>query len=303
MVFPLSSSSEQTSVMQIQRGLHVLRYVASRSPEAPEVFVRPSSRSEGLVRFLFSPGAATDRLEAPGRVAVLAAESLCEVELTVRPRSPGGSTDATLKLEPLEETAGASAHRLAAPVPSGPRPMSGPEARPRTGTAGEMTLVTTAHVARRGDITAQAGAWIAGPEAPAPIEGINVRLGSDAGLVLEYQIMVAGDGRWSDWVSSGTYAGTKGRALPLSGVRFRLTGPASAGYAIVGSALFLGSMAMELRGVALEFRAPTIQDPLVGLRFDIQPLQPVVPPVRPAAPAVSKSHIRVFRAGSPPQDG
>jgi hypothetical protein len=156
-----------------------------------------------------------------------------------------------------------------------------------------------AHVARRGDISANSGEWIAGPTKPATLEGVQITWNAPSGLALEYQVLASGaGGRWSIWVSSGEFAGTRGRSLPLTGVRLRLSGAGADAYQLRGQALFLGSSVMTQEGREIELVSMTGIDPLVGLRLEVgisSSHRSEAAAVQPRAEQVpARSRIRVF---------
>ena len=78
-------------------------------------------------------------------------------------------------------------------------------------------------------------------------------------------------GVWSPWVRSGGFAGTRGRALGLIGLRVRLSGPDDIGGLLRGDAVFLGSPVISESGRELEFASYAGADPMVGLRLTLEP--------------------------------
>lgn len=82
-------------------------------------------------------------------------------------------------------------------------------------------------------------------------------------------LVVGAEGRWSRWVFAGEFAGSRGRRLPLAGVRLRLGGERADGYSLRGDALFLGSAVVSETGRELEFLSRAGGDPLVGLRLEL----------------------------------
>jgi hypothetical protein len=127
------------------------------------------------------------------------------------------------------------------------------------------------HVARKGDVGAAGGGWIGGPGSPAVIEGVLLHWNAPAGARLEYQALTAGaGGRWSAWVAAGAFAGTRGRSLPLVGLRVRIVG-GSGRFRLQGEAIFLGLPAVVDSGESLEFTSYAGVDPLVGLRLQLAP--------------------------------
>jgi hypothetical protein len=87
-----------------------------------------------------------------------------------------------------------------------------------------LPLQLTAHIQRTGDISVAGGEWAGEPGAGAAVEGFSVLF--DAGEVqggIEYQAMLGQD--WSTpWTNVGEFCGSRGMALPLTGINFRMTG-------------------------------------------------------------------------------
>ena len=274
---------EKTSSTRLVRGLYVLRYIESQSAAAPHVYLRAAD--ERALKIIFPPDVNSSSLQKPGSALVILAEAAADVHLTVRASVPGGSVDATLRVEPLHATA-SSEPKSAEIEPRRPLP--------------EFELI--GHVARRGDISAARGTWVAGPDAPAPIEGIEVSWPAKSDVGIEYQVMARG-AAWSEWMLPGQYAGTKGLAMALAGVRFRLVGPDAGHYLIKSSAVFLGSAENEQSGQHVELRSVAGHDPLVGLKVDVVAVQRQPAGLDPARAAPQRSagerrgRVRVFRAG------
>ena len=128
------------------------------------------------------------------------------------------------------------------------------------------------HVARKGDLGSAGGGWIGGPGAPSVIEGVALHWDAPPGLELEYQVLVSGaENRWSAWVTAGTYAGTRGRRLPIVGLRVRIAGNSTRRFRLLGEAIFLGRPAVVEAGDSLDLSSFAGVDPLVGLRLDLLP--------------------------------
>ena len=152
----------------------------------------------------------------------------------------------------------------------GPAAQSGVSASRQIGVgdAGDGPFKIVAHVARRGDVAADPGAWIAGPDAPAAIEAVGIRGPLPSGVGIEFQpLLGTNPPRWLDWAPSGAFVGTRGRALPLAGLRMRLTGSQGAEGRLMVDALFLGAPIMSREGREVEIIGPAGNEPLVGLRL------------------------------------
>jgi hypothetical protein len=71
-------------------------------------------------------------------------------------------------------------------------------------------------------------------------------------------------------VPTGTFAGTRGRALPLVGAILELTGPQAAKHQLEVDALFLGSPQVRMTGQRVVLSGPTGREPLVGVRIQLE---------------------------------
>jgi len=128
----------------------------------------------------------------------------------------------------------------------------------------------------------------------------------------------------------GSFAGSRGHALPLTGIVFELSGAASSDYQLSVEAAFLGSPTMRVIGRRVVLSGPTGREPLIGLRVNLEPInvpaageadETIEPAARPArataapapAPALApspvptrvpnsssrvSSRVRVFRSRS-----
>ncbi len=151
------------------------------------------------------------------------------------------------------------------------------------------------HVARLGDVVVSGSEWAGGPELPAAIEGLRIDWVAPKGVALEYQVLASGaDGRWSSWVFAGEFAGSRGRRLPLVGLRLRLVGEKSEGMLLKGEALFLGSTVISDVGDQLEFASYAGVDPLVGFRIELK--DQVMSEVDRAFVANKASRLRVLKS-------
>jgi hypothetical protein len=147
--------------------------------------------------------------------------------------------------------------------------------------------------------------------APSRIEGIALQwpeMPRDFGL--RYAVKIGGQRPTAtEPVPAGTYAGTRGRALPLIGAALEISGPSARGYQLVVDAIFLESPQMRVTGQRTVLSGPTGREPLVGLRVGIEAVNQPKPaprraaapdpvPSAPAKPAAKKApeRVRVFRS-------
>lgn len=278
-------NSERVAIVAVKRGLFILRYVSSDSTIAPCVFVRASPSSLKSFWIISDPDALEkSALAKPGDCVVVLAQDEGSLQLTVSP-AQGGGLDANVRLEPLASAAPHAAEPLASLSASQTLPVE------------SSVFSLMGHVAMRGDTPVGAGEWIGGPSLPAPIEGIQINWAPPDGVALEYQVLVAGaQGRWSDWMCSGGFAGNRGRRAPLVGVRLRLTGGNSYGLALKGEALFLGSPVVSEIGGQIEFASNSGAEPLVGLRLEL--CERSASAESPSDEPISTvGRVRVFRSG------
>jgi hypothetical protein len=288
---------ERATTAQVGRGLHVLRYVAGAvSGPSPMAIVRPAAGCESSIQVVSAPGAAPGSLSHPGDCLVVRAERPGELSIRLIRPDLNVSFEASFRLELL--FAGEA-------VPVAARP-SLESAHPEEIESG-AGLRLCAHVARRGDVVVPAAQWVAGPGAPAAIEGVEIRGSLPAGLGVEMQALApTSPPRWLDWSPTGSLAGTRGRAMPLVGLRIRLVGPSAERFQIKADALFLGSAIVAREGREVELVGSGGVDPLVGLRLGLAPLgfssTEAFNPAR-HAPAESvareqrvESRVKVFRA-------
>jgi hypothetical protein len=106
--------------------------------------------------------------------------------------------------------------------------------------AAQTRMDILAHIQTRGDVGAIFGSWLGERGSQNWIEGFAIAApeGIDP-ADLSYQA-VLGRGWLSPWVEAGAYCGSRGMALPLLGLRVRLTGAAAEQYDITCAATFVG---------------------------------------------------------------
>ena len=279
---------DRDSTLFVARGLYILRYESGHEcHDPPTAFVAPASGFEGMIEIIGAPGVPDGRLEGPGAVLFVRASDNASLRVGVKRKSAGGPLEAALKLE--------SVGGLLPPL-GGSRKADGTAALVHRGS----DTMFVAHVARRGDVAVRSGEWAGGPDAPAKIEGLEICDAGFDGVGLEVQALTASSpGSWSSWVRPGAFAGTRGRNLPLVGLRLRLTGAAARRHTINADALFLGSAIANQGGQEVEFIGAAGRDPLVGLRLDIRPERrlSVWQAAQPAGIRPER-RVRVFKAAA-----
>lgn len=231
--------------------MYLLRYVDSSAFEKPLITIDIPLASRSAVRFLSHPDAPDMILEQPGQAIALAALDRVPIQLRVTPQRAGGSIDARIDIESFD-------HR---------RPDA---AKAAVDMVNLKSLTLLAHVARQGDILAPSGVWIGGPTAPSPIEGFELRPEPGDAQFARAQVLTMGRLDWEPWAPATAFQGSRGRATPLAGLRLELQGHYRQRYEFEGEALFLGTAPQAFRGAAIEARAPSGRDPLVGLRLRLR---------------------------------
>jgi hypothetical protein len=226
------------------------------------------------------------------------ASATARLLVEVTPARSGGSIAANLKVERLslgEPTAVSSAlPPMTWPVKAadgGGRGRASILPAARSDTTAQTShdlagLSVLGHVAGIGDVVAGANEWIAGPSAPSRIEGIAVEWpGKPEQLDLRYSVRLGRPQAFpSPMTELGSFAGTRGQALPLTGIVFELSGAASSDYQLSVEAAFLGSPTMRVIGRRVALSGPTGREPLIGLRVNLEPIN--VPPAREAGETI-----------------
>jgi hypothetical protein len=292
------SALEREATVNVDCGLYILRYVSgATSSVSPVALARPAPGSEPFIEVISAPGVVTGLLSRPGECVVVRAERSGLLSVKIMRSVAGASLDASFRLEPIGEPASGSA--VASNVGSA-------AVMPYAPADGALNFRLLAHVSRRGDIEVGAGEWVAGPRAPAAIEGIEIRASRGPGAQIEIQPLVAGNPPgWLDWKPAGVFAGSRGRFLSLAGLRLRLVGDAAMRFVLSADALFLGSAIVSRRGREIELVGAAGGDPLVGLRLDMAPVVSTVVGVgngeavdTALAPQRPSPRVRVFRAAA-----
>jgi hypothetical protein len=293
------NDTAQQKTIDLARGLFLIRYESGESASAPP-FVRvfPDRGQAQNCTIITAPDATEGTLYSPESALVVSVRQPCRLIIEVNPLRPGGSTAANLKIETLNQ---GRAPQLAGQSVA---------AQAQTGLPPDLRVM--AHVAGIGDVTESPNAWIAGPTAPARIEGLClVWPGKPADLDIRYAVRFArpqaGD---NQFVALGTFAGTRGRALPLTGFSLELSGPGAFRYNITAETIFLGAPANRISGQRVNLSGPTGREPLVGIKIDIEnvasqpaPFQPPTQTLAPPPPAADPQaasrptgRVRVFRS-------
>jgi hypothetical protein len=247
-------------MLSVSKGLFVFRYVSSQAGLNGPIAIVSALPNSGVEIFSADEtGEVT--LGGPSDAIVVRAAYDSRILVRAVPSVPDGSTHAHFEFE-----------RLAQSAPATPAFM--PDARTAVLPASMIrSPAILAHVSRRGDVDFLPEEWICGPQFPMVIEGLQLNW---SGRPADVDIMVActTGGRMprvQPPVGTGSFAGTRGKALPIIGVSLSLVGANANAYSISVDALFLGSEVQSERGTRLAFSGPSGIEPLVGLRLSVEP--------------------------------
>jgi len=270
---------EQRKIANINRGLFLIRYAAAEDEaRPPKVKVSVDAKHENDILLVLHPDHADGTLSEPGSCLVVMATQPVYVIVEVTPSRRDGSAAATIKIEPLTQG----------------KAQAAPETTASTVAGSGIRLL--GHVAGVGDVFAGADEWLGGPSAPSRIEGIAIEWpDKPSDLILRYAVETAKPQVTSGrMVEIGSYAGTRGHALPIVSVLLELSGPGAANYEICAEAIFLGSPRMRGTGQRTVLAGPTSREPLVGFRLRMKELEKPVA----AAPKASRpsGRVRMFRS-------
>ncbi len=284
-------NSELKRGIDLEPGVFVLRYaIAEEIGAHPAIRVSIDENSEKDV-FLILQEQDEIRditLWRPGSGVALKAVRPGRILIEVVPIQADASTNATIKLDTLVQ--GEDSYQVlgqAAGYANQALDFSG--------------LRLHGHVAGRGDLEVPANEWLAGPAVPARIEGIAIEWPNKPRNVdLRYcAIGPRSNAATTPMVTLGNFAGTRGRALPVLGLNIELTGSGVAAMQLVAEALFLGTPIIRAVGQRLMLSGPSGLEPLIGLKFNIEPKQQEAGETVPAedvSNATSPRPVRVFRS-------
>jgi hypothetical protein len=274
--------TKQSKVVNVERGLLLVRYAtADDESRPPQVRVLVNPKYQKNLELVLSPDHDDAVLWRPGSCLVVRASKPGQLLVEVVPVGNDGSTAATVQIETLSQGEVASNRRES------------------TAEVDFARLSLLGHVAGSGDVHARADEWIAGPGAPARIEGLLIDWPSKPNdLDIRYSVKLARPHAASGRITElGGYAGTRGLALPIVSVAVELTGPGASDFQLSAEAAFLGAPLTRMSGKQVAISGPTGREPLVGFRLRLDetsmPLQPKLPPVTKAK---SSGRVRIFRS-------
>jgi hypothetical protein len=288
------SDAEQQKVVNLDRGLFFVNYrSAEDSLSPPHVTVAPAAGHERRMEIILHPDATEPTLWEPNSSLVVRVNTPGTLQVQVQPMRLGGSQAAVVRIEPIQS---GRTHLVAAQSEELGSHMEDLGSHMNATMEGLKVL---GHVAGRGDVIVGPNAWIAGPTAPSRVEGVALEwpekpVGLDIRYAVQFANGQAGSGRM---VPLGAYAGTRGRALPITGVVLEMSGTDELEF--VAEAGFLNAPTLRAVGKRVVLSGPTNREPLVGIRIGIEriaaPEQVVAAPAKPRKPAGS-GRVRVFRS-------
>jgi hypothetical protein len=280
----MTNETEQQKMLSLDRGLFFINYKSAEdSVSPPRVIVAPTQGHEHRMEIILHPDATEPTLYKPNSGLVVRINTPATLQVQVRPARPGGSQSAIVRVEQIQ------AGRI--PDAAG----SGSGMGLHVATEGLKVL---GHVAGRGDIVVGPNAWIAGPAAPSRVEGVALEWPDKPTSVdIRYAVQLAnGQTGSGKMVPLGTYAGTRGRALPLTGVVLEMSGTDELKF--VAEAGFLNAPTLRAVGKRVVLSGPTSREPLVGIRIGIERSAPAEVVATSAIPRKSagSARVRVFRS-------
>jgi hypothetical protein len=245
----------QQKILDMEKGLFLIKYESSgNTGSPPEVRIAAEQGSESTVELILSPDVNEAVLWSPGASLVARATGKSRLSVLVAAAEPLDSMTVRVQVIPLSDDPGRAKGHESAQL-----------------NLSEFRVL--GHVAGRGDVIVDSDNWVGGPLAPSRIEGIAVQWPDrPRDLVFRYAVTAGGPrpipGRF---VETGSFAGTRGHALPLVGATFEIDGPAASGYQLLVESIFLGSPQSRIVGRRVVLAGPTGREPLVGLRLRIEP--------------------------------
>ena len=286
---------EHHKAVDLDRGLFFVNYKSAEDTTTPpRVALSAAEGHERNIQFVLHPDATEPTLWQPNSGVVVRVNSRARLQVQVVPARAGGSRAATVSIEPI----------LSGQLAPATRALNHTGARGALSTDAFKLL---GHVAGIGDVVVGPNAWIAGPAAPSRIEGLALEWpDKPADLDVRYAVQLAnaqpGSGRM---VPLGTFAGTRGRALPLTAVVLEMAGNSELQFS--AEAIFLSAPTLRAIGRRVVLSGPTSREPLVGLRVAVERvanLDATEEIARPAASHTSSGsgRVRVFRS-RPRQEG
>jgi Clostridial hydrophobic W len=154
-----------------------------------------------------------------------------------------------------------------------------------------------AHIQRTGDTGRSFGEWVGTPGSQMAIEGFSLTAPKELEPGdLTYQA-VLGRGWMSPWSESGQFCGSRGMALPILGLRVKLSGAAAKQYVLRYDATFVDGTKLEGLGSEDTCETATLAA-LEAMRIELAPKTPAPAAKGKAAPAATEKPVPKGSKGS-----
>ncbi len=283
------SVSAKRKTIDLDKGVYVIRYATAEDHVShPSVNVAVDEDDLDSISFILQRDAKDAVLWQPGSGIAVRAMQSGRLHVEIVPSHASGSAAATIKIEPL--TQGANAFL--------------PVDQEREASSGQLAnfdeFRTLGHLAGRGDVFVGMDEWLGGPTAPTRIEGVALEWPrKPRGLDLSYSVKMGHPGGASSpMVRLGTFAGTRGRALPVVELTLDLSGADAHLHQFAAEAIFLGSPLLRVAGQRITLAGPTGYEPLVGLRLKVEPkrMSSRQESQKTEFGSQKSGHVRVFRS-------
>ena len=207
--------NRQQQTVNIARGLFLVRYAAAEDQvQPPTIKLSPDPAPNKDIGFLLHPDQNEAVLWQPDSCLVVRALAPGKLSVEVTPTRDQGSAAATVRIEPLSQGTPPSAWHH--PQPGLGRHLS----------CDLSGLRILGHVAGIGDQFVNINEWIAGPIAPSRIEGISVDWPDKPDdLEIRYAVKTTEQQPASGRAMGvGSFAGTRGRTIPIVSVLLEMSG-------------------------------------------------------------------------------
>jgi hypothetical protein len=284
---PRETDTGRRKEVELNRGLFLVHYISAEDEAFPpqvKVFAAPGH--ERQIQIATHPDSDPNTLWHPNTSLVVRANAAATLQVEVLSARPNSSRNAVVKIEPINQGNASEPARFSEPdLPD----------------LDQIRIL--GHVAGIGDVIVGADEWIAGPSAPSRIEGLSIEWSQRSGLELRYAVK-SGANQTGQMVQAGEFAGTRGRAMPLTGLILELSGRFSDAYQIAADAIFLSSPTMRVIGKRVVLSGPTGREPLVGLRIRIESIEQEPAAVTPAKrERAAARDVAPTAAAKPPSTG
>jgi hypothetical protein len=285
--------ARQQQTVSIDRGLFLIRYAAAEdTAHPPTVRVYAERTPNKEIGFLLHPDHRAAELWQPDSCLVARAMVPGKLTVEVTASCDGGSSAATVRIEPINQGTPIESEPAAPPVSA--QAATGPAPSHSNGSG----LRLLGHLPGIGDHGVNASEWLAGPAAPSRIEGITIDWPDKPDdLDIRYAIKTATaepiSGRLTDL---GSFAGTRGKAMPIVALMLEMSGGAATNLQFVVQAAFLGAPVSRFVGKRIVATGPTGREALVGLQLSVENTTAGEQPNAASLPPPQAGRVRVFRS-------